>query len=185
MSAFCRTFRLLAISALGLTTSVCFATEGPARLVGRFPGDDLKIANGWKLYDNFKYEYHICYPYKLLKSQGEPDAGDGQEFIARDGGKLVVFGSFNVEEQTLSQIVESYTADLVKRGHVTYRVMRSDWAVISGDDGRDRFFYSKTIKRSDEIAIFQLTYPKGQASRYKAITARLTRCFAHIHVEGR
>src|SRR5206468_165682 len=100
----------------------------------------LKIANGWKLYDNFKYEYHLCYPYKLLKPQGEPLAGDGREFISRDGGKLVVFGSFNVEERTLDQIVKSYTADLIKtRGRVTYRIMHSDWAVVSGDDGRGHF----------------------------------------------
>jgi hypothetical protein len=148
--------------------------------------DDLTISDGWRVYDNFKYEYHICYPYRMLKPQGEPDAGDGQEFIAGDGGKLLVFGSFNVEGSALDQIVGSYTSDLIKpHGRLTYRAIHSGWAVVSGENGRDRIFYSKTIKRNDEIAIFQLSYPKALAKRYAPIARRLSQCLAHIRARGR
>ena len=112
-------------------------------------------------------------------NRDEPD-------IARDGAKLIVFGSFNVDEKPFNQIVNSYTTDLIKpAGRVTYRTMGKNWAVASGEDGRGSIFYSKTIKRSDEVATFQLIYPRRLAARYAPIATHLSECLAHITVESR
>ena len=78
-------FQTLAVSAVALA-SVATASDPRDREVERISEGDLVISPGWKLYDNFKYEYHNCYPYKLLKPEGESDAGDGEEFIAGTAG---------------------------------------------------------------------------------------------------
>lgn len=90
--------------------------------------------DGWENYVNSRYQYQICYPSRLLKPQGEPDSGDGQQFLATDGGKLTVFARNNVvglgndngqSETSLSKTVEDEISYMEgSKGKTTYKVIK-------------------------------------------------------------
>ena len=44
--------------------------------------------------------------------QGEPDNGDGQKFLARDGAELVVYGSNNALDESLKNTLADAGARL-------------------------------------------------------------------------
>ncbi len=139
----------------------------------------------WKVYTNAKYRYSICYPQDLLVPQGEPDAGDGQTFLAKDGAKLVVFANYGAEEISLKQRLDWSISDLAgKSGNVTYKVVKPDWFVVSGQTGKT-VFYAKATSTRDKFKEFTLTYDSGQASVYEPVVKRLAAgCFTNT-LDGR
>jgi hypothetical protein len=98
--------------------------------------------------------------------------------VASDRASLSVFGRNNVDRTTLARTVDEDAADLAGgRGKISYRVVKPDWAVFSGDDGGSTLFYSKTIQRGDQFVIFELSYPKSAAAKYRPVVERLSSCF--------
>jgi len=133
-------------------------------------------AQTYRSYANARYGYAICYP-SFMKAQREADNGDGRRFNGDDGGELAVFGRNNVNGESLAATASADAADLAGRtGKVTYSAQRANWAVFSGSNDH-RLFYSKTFQKSGSFAIFELTYPKSAAGRYKEVATRLSRCF--------
>jgi len=112
----------------------------------------------WKLYTNTKYQYAICYPEDLLVPQGESDDGDGQTFLAKDGAKLIVFGSAGIADIPVEQRLATAISDLAgTSGKVRYKVMKPNWFVVSGQT-QHTVFYSKAIYTRDRFKQFALTY---------------------------
>lgn len=131
----------------------------------------------WKVYTNEKYEYAICYPEDLLAPQGESDAGDGQTFLAKDGAKLIVFGSGGTDVIPLKQDLDGAISDLAGAlGKVTYKVVKPHWFVISGQTQRT-IFYAKAMYTRDWFKQFTLTYDASQSAIYEPVVKRLTGCF--------
>lgn len=132
----------------------------------------------WKDYVNVRYKYRVCFPSTLLKAQREPDNSDGKTFKGADGSELLVYGTNNVDNSTLATEAEaeahSYTGT---SGKITYRARGRNWVVLSGNDGRSKLFYNKTMQRGDQFMTFQLKYPKASAVRYGKIVDRISRCF--------
>lgn len=146
-----------------------------------YPATKHSTSGVWATYVNARYGFVICYPENLLMAQGEADNGDGQTFKAPDGAELRAFGSNNVFNRSLTaETMEEARYYMGRRGKVTYRVEKRDWAVISGNDGRATAFYTKTFKRDDQFVTFQLKYPKVAATRYKPVVERLFSCFRLI-----
>ncbi len=135
--------------------------------------------DGWEIYSNARFQYQICYPSQLLKPQGEPDNGDGQKFLASDGGELTVFGGYNdVLHWTIEYTLKTYSADLVgQKGKITYQVIKNDWAVFSGDDGERTEFYGKIFIRNNKFYMFEITYKKEHKNKYSKIVEIISRCF--------
>ena len=146
--------------------------------------------DGWKNYVNTRYQYQICYPSRLLKPQGEPDSGDGQQFLATDGGKLTVFARNNVvglgndngqSETSLSKTVEDEISYMEgSKGKTTYKVIKKNWAVFSGYDQISKEFYGKIIKREDQLFIFEIQYPRSERGKYNKIVSVIEKCFEVI-----
>jgi hypothetical protein len=131
----------------------------------------------WPTYSNARFGYAICYPVALLRPQREAENGDGRKFTGADGAELLVFGQWNADARSLSDWaadeVQSYTG---QRGRITYRVARSNWLVLSGNDGKGFEFYTKTIKRSDQFVTFQIKYPVAQSRVYRPVVKKLSGC---------
>jgi hypothetical protein len=135
----------------------------------------------WETYANVRYGYSVCYPPNLLHAEREADNSDGRAFTSTDGARLLVFGSNNVSESSLTAEAEAQANNyLGSNGKVTYRADRPNWIVISGEDGAGAEFYTKTFVRGDQFVAFQLKYPKTAAARYKPVIERLNRCFVLV-----
>jgi hypothetical protein len=134
-------------------------------------------AHVWKRYTNVRFQYSICYPEDLLVPQGESPNSDGQKFLAKDGAQLVVFGRNNAIGESLNDALASTEARLTDlSGKTTYKALRPDWFVVSGQNGNTDF-YARTRYSRDQLKSFELTYDHSAAVVYKPLIGRLTTCF--------
>jgi len=133
----------------------------------------------WKVYTNVRFEYSICYPQDLLVPQGEAENSDGQRFLAKDGAKLVVFGRNNVLNESLKDVQEETGARLAgASGKVTYKAIKPDWFVVSGQNEQS-VFYGKTLYAREQFKSFELTYGSSTFAIYKPVITRLVGCFVN------
>jgi hypothetical protein len=134
----------------------------------------------WKSYTNVLFRYAICYPEDLMFPQGESANSDGQTFLAKDGALLLVFGQNNALGQSLEDAMVITESRLTgSSGKITYKALRRDWFVVSGQAGSD-IFYAKTRYRHDQFTSFELTYNYSAAAVYEPLIARLNACFADV-----
>ena len=135
-------------------------------------------ADFWQSYINGRFAFSICYPGNLLLPQGEAENGDGATFRALDGAELRAFGANNALDKSLAdEAAEQARTYTGRRGKITYRAGKGDWAVLSGNDGGSSLFYTKTFSRGDQFVAFQLKYPKAKAARYAPVVERIVSCF--------
>lgn len=134
----------------------------------------------WETYANARFGYAICYPADLMRPQGEADNGDGQRFLASDGAELAVYGGNEVLSRSVKEVFRETSGRLAgAKGRVTYKVLKSNRFVVSGEDGAGRVFYAALKMRDDQFATFELTYPKASAATYDKVAARLSGCFTN------
>jgi hypothetical protein len=131
----------------------------------------------WKTYTNVRFKYSICYPQELFSPQGEAENSDGQKFLAKDGARLVVYGQFNSLNEPLKVVLQDTSTRLTgTSGTVTYKVIKNDWFVISGETG-ESVFYSKTLLAGNQLKSFEFTYDIRESETYKPVIERVSRCF--------
>ena len=148
-------------------------------LAAGFNAGTANAEHTWGRYVNDRYRFQICYP-AALKAQAEAPNGDGRVFRAADGGTLTVFGRNDVLNSGIDATAKEVAADLAGRGgRTTYAAGRGNWRVVSGADRAGTIFYGKVLQRGDQLAIFQLRYPKT-ANRYQSIAARMGACFSML-----
>ena len=134
----------------------------------------------WKTYTNARFQYAICYPIDLLQPQGESNNGDGEKFLAKDGAQLIVFGAYNALGDTLKDTLDKTASYLAgASGKVTYKVLRANWFVVSGQN-LQAIFYAKTLYSHDQFKSFELTYRRSDASIYNPLIGRLAACFVDL-----
>jgi hypothetical protein len=132
----------------------------------------------WRTYTNVRFNYSICYPQELLTPQGESANSDGQQFVAKDGAKLIAYGQFNSLNEPLKVALEDTSIRLAgPSGKVTYKAVKGNWFVISGENGKS-VFYAKSILTGDELKSFELTYGMNESETYRPVIERISRCFA-------
>ncbi len=137
-------------------------------------------ARTWRSYTNVRFQYHICYPDDLLVPQGESENSDGQKFLAADGGQLAVWGSNNALDESLKDALATDESRLAgESGKVTYKVLRKNWFVVSGQNGAT-VFYAKTVYSHGQFKSFELTYSSSAAAVYEPVIRRLAVCFADL-----
>jgi hypothetical protein len=136
----------------------------------------------WETYTNVRFEYAVCYPDRLLIPQGESDNGDGQKFLATDGGQLIVYGSNNALDESLRERFAATGSRLAgASGKVSYKVLKPDWFVVSGQNGAT-VFYAKTLYSRGQFKSFELTYSESAAAIYEPVVRHLAGCFADLAV---
>jgi hypothetical protein len=134
----------------------------------------------WKTYTNLRFAYEICYPEDLLIPQGEADNGDGQKFVAKEDAQLIVYGSNNALDESLENDFNDTAARLAgSAGKVTYKVLKANWYVVSGQNGQT-VFCAKTRYSGDQFKSFELTYDQSAAPVYEPVIRRLATCFADL-----
>lgn len=132
-----------------------------------------------KTYQNARFDYSISYPAKILFPQGEATNGDGQRFLSKDGqAELIVYGSHNALDQTLKDVFLEEQRQTEEHPHrtVTYKLLKTDWFVVSGVDG-ETIFYQKTMLKHGIFKTFRITYPKTQKSTFDPITTVIAKSF--------
>ncbi|MFN3076410.1 MAG: hypothetical protein ABT940_05945 [Alphaproteobacteria bacterium] len=162
-------FPLLLVLTLVLTASGSLAR--PAAPVAEL---------SWKTYVNSRYGYSLCYPEGVFVPQGESANSDGQSFLAKDGARLIVYGTHNVLSRTLEDQKGEAESRLVEdSGKITYRVLRKSWFAISGES-KDHIFYVRTHKVQDDYISFELFYNASLAALYDKIVDRMSSCFVSL-----
>lgn len=136
-------------------------------------------AHAWKTYTNVRYNYSTCYPADALTPQAEAPDSDGRAFTAKDGAKLLVFGSNNVLATPVKAAAEQTAVRLAAGGMTTYRVVKPGWFVVSGSSPTGEF-YAKSFHVGDQSKSFELTYPAASARQWRPIAARLNACFRSL-----
>jgi hypothetical protein len=129
-------------------------------------------AHIWKTYFNERFAYSVCYPSDLLTPGPEAADGDGRNFVGDLKVELIVYGSN--WDGTLTDSINLDLAHL--SGTVTYKVIKTDWYVLSGQN-MGYVFYTKTVHVNGQFKSVRLTYPEAQATTWNSITARISACF--------
>jgi hypothetical protein len=166
---------ILALSLAHAVGGAAISASGEAR--AQEPGGGRHV---WKSYTNGRFQYAICYPEDLLVPLGESENSDGQKFLAKDGGQLIVFGQNNALDETLKDALAETGSRLAgASGKVTYKVLKPDWFVLSGRNG-ETVFYAKTLYSHDQFKSFELTYDQSKAAVYQPLIGRLASCFVDL-----
>ncbi len=151
------------------------------QVLGVYLVADARVAQEkYSTYSNARFSYAISYPPGLLTPQGEPDNGDGQKFLSRDGQvEMIVYGSENASDHSLRDL---YNSQLRREGNdksirqVTYKVLKGNWFVVSGYEG-DRVYYQKTIFSGGIFKTFRIEYDKSRADVFDKVTKKIAASF--------
>ncbi|MBF0527809.1 MAG: hypothetical protein HQK55_00785 [Deltaproteobacteria bacterium] len=131
----------------------------------------------YAIYNNPRFVYSIAYPEEILIPQGEADNGDGQKFLSKDGKVvMLVYGQFNVFNQTLKDAFSKALKEETPGGKVTYKVLKGNWFVVSGKVS-NRVFYQKTMLADDTFKTFRIEYPEDQKGVFDKITEEIVKSF--------
>jgi len=135
----------------------------------------------WTTYVNDRFGTSLAYPADVFAMQPPPENDDGRTLIAADGAKILVFGGYNVDSETLASKRASLTGD--DYGRIAYNATGKNWFVVSGHraiGGVDSIFYEKYIvsTASETIHSLIVTYPAKSKARYDPVVDRLAASFA-------
>lgn len=124
-------------------------------------------------YCNSRFAYCIDYPNALIP-QGEAENGDGQKFTSK-GSKvsLAVWGQFDALSHGIKGKLEMDS----KSKKVTYKVLKTNWFIISGYTKEGNIFYQKTMLIDDTFKTFVLEYPPAEKAVYDKVCGRLVSSF--------
>lgn len=131
-------------------------------------------AHQWDVYDNARFGTLVSYPGDLFARRAESDNGDGITLRAADGATLAIFGSNNVDNAGPAAYVQGLTGSGERYRRLSYRIVRANFAILSGSTG-DRLFYERyAFDPSGLVHGFVLEYPAAARGRYDPIVAHLS-----------
>lgn len=137
------------------------------------PADPM--ASNWITYRNDRFGTRIDYSAPMFRMLPPPENDDGRTFEARDGSaRFLVFGSHNVFDSTLDELIEEHLAGLADDEKVTQKRRGDSWYLHSGFRGGD-FFLRKVLLSDDGgvIHTFEISYAKGLKARLDPMAARM------------
>jgi hypothetical protein len=153
--------------------SILAATLAASSGIGQQPRSD---GAQWRTYANARFGYSLCYPRPFLRAGQEAPNGDGISLAGQGGGQVLVFGSNNVDGESLEHLTAATYKDHVLKGEsVTYQRVAQKWAVLSGAAGSS-VFYEKIVARDDQFITLSMQYPKKNQAAWGPIVSRMSRC---------
>jgi hypothetical protein len=127
----------------------------------------------YESYCNSRFAYCIDYPTALVP-QGEAGNGDGQRFISKDSKvSLAVWGQFDALSHGIKGQIKMDSEDK----KITYKVLKTNWFIISGYTKEGNIFYQKTMLIDDTFKTFVWEYPPAEKAVYDRVCARLVSSF--------
>lgn len=133
----------------------------------------------WISYENGRFGFSVDHPDFFSESK-ESDNGDGVILTSGDGTlKFSVWGSYNVLEDTLDGVKESYAQLAKENGWKVVEssdTMGSDFYAITYEN-ENSLIYERGLVSGDVTAGLQLTYPKKDAEKFEAIVKRVADSF--------
>lgn len=149
------------------------------------PADSM--ASNWITYRNDRFGTRIDYSAPMFRMLPPPENDDGRTFEARDGSaRFIVFGSHNVFDSTLDELIEEHLAGLGEDEKVTQRRKGDNWYLHSGFRGDD--FFLRKVLLSDGGAVihtFEISYAKGLKARLDPMAARMAQSLRTADEEAR
>jgi hypothetical protein len=131
----------------------------------------------WKTVRNATFGYSACYPADLFRPVGVSLNVGGQDYVGRGGARLRISGLANRYNDSLAVTAQQTILNsFASRRTVTYKVIKPDWAVLSGTLPDGRSFYQRVIRKEGDFAFFFLSYPRNQSPTYDPTVARLEQC---------
>jgi hypothetical protein len=128
---------------------------------------------GWRTYVNARFGVATDYPELFSVRDPEPANGDGQSFRTPDGrAKLTVYGSYNVNRQSASELLQAYKAEGV---NYTYATATANWFVLSGRKADAIGYLRCNLGPADVVGCFDIEYPAAEAARWAPVVERLSR----------
>jgi hypothetical protein len=128
-------------------------------------------------YYNSRFNYSVVYPSNLLIEQEAPTNNDGRRFISADGRiEMLVYGSHNVLDKTLSSLYQEYLELENTERNITYQQSGDNWFVVSGykDYGKE-VFYNKVILDHGVIITLEIRYDVELKPRFDSIVTEVSR----------
>ena len=132
----------------------------------------------WKMYYNARFSYAACYPADIFTPQGEALNADGQRFLANDGAEILVFGSNNVFNQSISDALKDAINSFgqTSSSSVTHKASQDNWFSISGSRNNQKFF-EKTFLTKNQFKTVEILYNKNTRNKYDGLTSKIISCF--------
>jgi hypothetical protein len=131
---------------------------------------------GYANYKNGRYGYELSYPPNLLHPQPESQSGDGRHFTSSDGSaRLSCWGAVVHEGENIQTL---YQRDLAAHPGSSYKVLRLDWFVISGETN-GRIFYEKAVVREGSYAAFLFEYSRSAKRTYDPVVSWISKSFKY------
>ena len=163
----CGASRRQSLSFAGLLVAAC-GTIAAAPVAGR---------HQWKTVRNATFGYSACYPADLFRPVGVSLNVGGHDYVGRGGARLRISGWANQNNDSLAITAQQTIPNsFASRRTVTYKVIKPDWAVLSGTLPDGRSFYQRVIRKEGDFAFFFVSYPRSSAGIYDPIVARLGQC---------
>ena len=131
----------------------------------------------WKAVRNTTFDYSACYPADLFRPAGASLNVGGQDYVGRGGARLQISGLANRYGDSLAVTAQQTIPNgFGLKRQVTYKVIKPDWAVLSGTLPGGRSFYQRVIRKQKDFAFFFLSYPSSLSATYDPIVGRLGQC---------
>ena len=131
----------------------------------------------WKAVRNTTFDYSACYPADLFRPAGASLNVGGQDYVGRGGARLQISGLANQYGDSLAVTAQQTIPNgFGLKRQVTYKVIKPDWAVLSGTLPGGRSFYQRVIRKRKDFAFFFLSYPSSLSATYDPIVGRLGQC---------
>ena len=133
----------------------------------------------WVTYVNDRFGFSLRYPADVFAPERRSEAGDGEVFVATQGGGRLLVGAF---ENRDGHSVASYR-ELIRRQsysdyEVSYAPRGQTWFVLSGES-TDKVFYEKVMFSCQGRVInsFALVYPIERKRQFDPIVERIENTF--------
>jgi hypothetical protein len=127
----------------------------------------------WRTYANARFGVSVDYPDVFSVRDPESANGDGQVFRTPDGEtKLAVYGSYNVNQQSASELLQAYRTNGV---NYTYSTAARDWFVLSGKKAGTIGYMRCNLGPADIVGCFDIEYPAQEAAKWAPVVERLSR----------
>lgn len=123
-------------------------------------------------YCNGRYGFCLNY-FHDFGIEPEPDNGDGRGFYNRDGFKMSVYGSNNVNDENVESLIKLHRNELDK---ITYKKVGNNWYVLSGYKG-SAVKYIKVFAGKGSINHLIIEYPKDMKSEYDSLVNIIVKSF--------
>lgn len=127
-------------------------------------------------YCNIRFGFCVDY-LETFKIDPPPENGDGRRFYHGDNFEMIVSGSLNVFNQSLTEVMrDSISCDNGYKPDVTYRFVDKMFFVVSGFCGKT-IFYKKVYVGKEYINGLYLSFLKNDKSLYNDVVTHLSHSF--------